>query len=79
MKKFLVSLLTMFVFTGMSYAFSPQSACHYLDSISGLATDGYKYDGYEYFCCSPYKMLDSNRTNLAYYTEGTAGNVKKHI
>lgn len=77
MKKLLLSLLILFVSTGTSFAFSPKSACHYLDSISGLSTSGWKYDGYEYYACSQYKMLDSYRSNLAYYAEGSSSNARK--
>lgn len=78
MKKILLLLgFLLFLSFQSCFAFSPKSACGYLNSISGLSTSGYKYDGYEYYCCSPYKILDGNRSNLAYYVDGTQNSAKR--
>ncbi len=66
MKKILFTLLALFIVSPLCFAFNYQSSCHYLDSISGLSTSGDSMG-----CMSNYKMLDSYRSNLAYYTEGT--------
>ena len=75
--KYIWLFMFLFINTQLCYAFDYKNACHYLDNISGLKTSEYKFDGYQdYYCCSPYKMLD-NKSNIAYYTEGNKNIVKK--
>ncbi len=70
MKKCILFFSCLLLIPLQALAFQPQNACNYLQDINGLATGGYKSDGMgEYFCCSPYKMLDK-KSNLAYYVEG---------
>lgn len=77
MKKCYFILLAMIFMQVNCYAFTPQNACKYMTSVSGLSTNGYKSDGMgEYFCASNYKLLDG-KTNIAYYAEGSGNNAKK--
>ncbi len=66
MKRLILAIFVIFIFTPICFAFDYQASCHYLDSISGLSTTGDSMG-----CMSSYKMLDSHRSNLAYYTEGS--------
>lgn len=78
--KQIIKLLLVFIFTcSQAVAFNPKSACNFLNEINGLSTQGYKYGGYgDYFCASPYKMLEKNsRSNLAYYVDGTKNNATR--
>lgn len=72
MKKLLFILYTLLVITPHCFAFNYQMSCHYLDSISGLSATGDSMG-----CMSNYKMLDSNRSNLAYYTEGSTNYINE--
>lgn len=66
MNRLILTIFVLFIFTPICFAFDYQASCHYLDSISGLSTTGDSTG-----CLSSYKMLDSYRSNLAYYTEGS--------
>ena len=70
MKNLLFTVLALFIYSPLCFAFNYQASCHYLDSISGLSTSGDSMG-----CLSEYKMLDSNRSNLAYYTNGSKSNI----
>lgn len=65
MKNFLIVIFCLLVCSQSCFAFDYYASCHYLDGIKGLSTTEDSMG-----CMSNYKLLDTNRSNLAYYTSG---------